>query len=132
MLQRRDFFLAPGLAAATRLLSAQDDPFDALPATVWHNASLNGLVMIRRPAPTVPSSRTRITRTRRRPGLRSRRPHPRSRCHCLCVQHRHAGLLRRESQRVPSPHLRLDEDRPGWPFRVADLSGQSLPVIWVG
>lgn len=63
MLQRRDFFIqAAGLTAAARLLSAQDDPFDALPATVWRNARQNGLVMIHRPTPTALSSQIRITR----------------------------------------------------------------------
>jgi protocatechuate 3,4-dioxygenase, beta subunit len=63
MLHRRDFFLqAAGLAAAARLLPAQDDPFDSLPAAVWQNARRNGLVMIHQPAPALLSSRTQIAR----------------------------------------------------------------------
>src|SRR5580658_5943982 len=68
MLHRRDFFLqAAGLAAAARLLPAQDDPFDSLPAAVWRNARSNGLVMIHQVtihdlAPALLSSRTQIAR----------------------------------------------------------------------
>jgi protocatechuate 3,4-dioxygenase beta subunit len=36
------------------------DPFDALPKSVWQRARNNGLVMIRRPAPTALSSRVTI------------------------------------------------------------------------
>jgi protocatechuate 3,4-dioxygenase beta subunit len=66
MLHRRDFFpQAAGLAAAARLLPAQDDQFDSLPAAVWRNARSNGLVMIHQVtihdlAPALLSSRTQI------------------------------------------------------------------------
>jgi len=63
MLNRRNFFMrAAGLAAVARLLPAEDDPFDSLPATVRQNARRNGLVMIHRPTPATLSSRTKIAR----------------------------------------------------------------------
>ncbi|MBV9302501.1 MAG: hypothetical protein JOY62_16960 [Acidobacteriaceae bacterium] len=53
------------LAVFGGLISARaasaDDPFDALPPGVWRNARINGLVMIRHPAPANITSRTKIT-----------------------------------------------------------------------
>jgi len=37
-----------------------EDPFDSLPPAAWRNARHNGLVMIRRPAPSQFSWRTQI------------------------------------------------------------------------
>jgi hypothetical protein len=63
MLHHCNFLLqAAGLAVSARLLPAQDDPFESLPATVWRNARSNGLVMIHHPTPTLLSARTQIAR----------------------------------------------------------------------
>lgn len=66
---RRSFlqYAAWSGAATSRLVLAgarrgDPDPFDSLPKSVWNRARNNGLVMIRRPAPDVLSSRTEIVR----------------------------------------------------------------------
>ncbi len=52
--------VAMGGLAFKASASDEADPFDALPKSVWERARNNGLIMIRRPAPAVLSSRTRI------------------------------------------------------------------------
>jgi protocatechuate 3,4-dioxygenase beta subunit len=49
-----------GLITAARGATG-DDPFDALPAGVWRNSRMNGLAMIRHPAPVSITWRAKIT-----------------------------------------------------------------------
>jgi protocatechuate 3,4-dioxygenase beta subunit len=60
---RRRFLLKTACIGAVGMTArrlAAEEPFDALPASVWRNARTNGLVMIRHPAPTNLSWRTQI------------------------------------------------------------------------
>ena len=56
---RRQFLGLAALALTAKGLDA-DEPFDSLAPGVWRNARDNGLVMIRRPAPSQLSWRTQI------------------------------------------------------------------------
>ena len=71
MLSRRELFCTvAGAGLCTRIaLSGDDDPFDALPASVWKDPVTNGLVMIRHPAPAGITSETSLIK----PGERGER-----------------------------------------------------------
>jgi len=58
---RRQFLGLAAVALAAGRLEAEE-PFDSLSFRVWRNARDNGLIMIRRPAPSQLSWRTQIAR----------------------------------------------------------------------